>query len=113
MPEYQGPNDLSLAKDLAMLAPQEAQAFMGPNDAAERSDGVISAKYCELISIAVALTMQCAYCIDAHTKNALRQVPLGRKLQRLCLLPRLFGRAQPWDMVCLHCVCLIKLQLGR
>ncbi len=51
VPEYQGPNDLSLAKDLAKLAPQEAQAFMGPKNAAERSDGVISAKYCELTSI--------------------------------------------------------------
>ena len=29
MSEYQSPNDLSLAKDLAKLAPQEAQAFMG------------------------------------------------------------------------------------
>ena len=70
MSEYQSPDDLSLAKDLLKLAPREAQAFMGLKNTAERSDGVIPAKYRELISIGVALTTQCAYCIDAHTKNA-------------------------------------------
>jgi AhpD family alkylhydroperoxidase len=70
MPEYQSPNDLSLAKDLAKLAPQEAQAFMGLKNTTERTDGIIPPKYRELISIGVALTTQCAYCIDVHTKNA-------------------------------------------
>jgi AhpD family alkylhydroperoxidase len=32
--------------------------------------GVIPIKYRELMSIAVALTTQCAYCIDSHIKNA-------------------------------------------
>jgi AhpD family alkylhydroperoxidase len=70
MSEYQRPEDLFLAKELVRLAPKEAQAFLGLKSAAERTDGVIPAKYRELISIAVALTTQCSYCIDAHTKNA-------------------------------------------
>jgi AhpD family alkylhydroperoxidase len=70
MSEYQRPEDLSFANDLVRLAPKEAQAFLGLKAAAERSDGVIPEKYRELISIAVALTTQCSYCIDAHTKNA-------------------------------------------
>ncbi|WP_377102419.1 carboxymuconolactone decarboxylase family protein [Rugamonas violacea] len=72
MSEYQRPEDLSLAKELIRLAPKEAQAFLGLKSAAERHDGVIPEKYRELISIAVALTTQCSYCIDAHTKNAAR-----------------------------------------
>jgi len=70
MSTYQNPQDLAKAKDLISLAPKEAQAFLALKTTAERADGVIPAKYRELISIAVALTTQCAYCIDAHTKNA-------------------------------------------
>lgn len=72
MSTYQQPADLSFAKDLAALAPAEAQAFLGLKSAAERGDGLIPAKYRELISIAVALTTQCAYCIDVHSRNAAR-----------------------------------------
>jgi len=70
MPEYASPSDLAYAKDLIALAPSEAQAFLKLKAAAERADGQIPEKYRELISLAVALTTQCAYCIDAHTKNA-------------------------------------------
>lgn len=62
--------DMELAPQLVRLAPQEAQAFLGLKASAERADGAIPAKYRELISIAVALTTQCTYCIDAHTANA-------------------------------------------
>ncbi len=70
MSSYQHPEDLALARDLARLAPVEAQAFLGLKGAAERAGGAIPVKYRELISIAVGLTTQCAYCIDVHTKNA-------------------------------------------
>jgi AhpD family alkylhydroperoxidase len=70
MPEYTSPADLAYAKDLIALAPPEAQAFLKLKATAERADGHVPEKYRELISLAVALTTQCAYCIDAHTKNA-------------------------------------------
>ena len=72
MSDYQRPEDFSLANELGRLAPKEAQAFFGLKSAAERSDGLVPEKYRELISIAVALTTQCSYCIDAHTKNAVK-----------------------------------------
>lgn len=72
MPGYQQPADLAFAKELVQLAPVEAKAFLALKGAAERPDGAIPEKYRELMSIAVALTTQCAYCIDAHTKNAVR-----------------------------------------
>jgi AhpD family alkylhydroperoxidase len=34
------------------------------------ADGVIPAKYKELIAVAVALTTQCPHCIDIHSENA-------------------------------------------
>lgn len=67
---YQDPADLSRARQLAQLSPREAQAFLALKHAAERADGAIPAKYREMISLAVALTTQCAYCIDAHAKLA-------------------------------------------
>ena len=72
MPDYQKPSDLAYADDLTKYAPHEAKAFFNLKHTAERDDGVIPAKYRELISVAVALTTQCAYCIDAHVKNAAR-----------------------------------------
>ena len=68
---YQEPSDLGLAATLAELAPIEAKAFLAFNAAVERADGAIPPKYRELIAVAVALTTQCAYCLDVHTRRAL------------------------------------------
>lgn len=70
MSSYQNPQDLTLAPELIGLAPTEAKAFLGLKAAAERQGGEIPDKYRELISVAVALTTQCAYCIEAHTRQA-------------------------------------------
>jgi AhpD family alkylhydroperoxidase len=68
--EYQRPSDIGLFKELIGLAPKEGNAFMSLKHNCERPDGVIPPKYRELISIAVTMTTQCAYCIDLHIKNA-------------------------------------------
>jgi len=70
MTEYQTPKDRKYTDTLINSAPKEAAAFLNLKHTAERSDGVIPAKYRELISVAVALTTQCSYCIEAHIKNA-------------------------------------------
>ncbi len=70
MTDYQTPKDLQSVAQLAALAPVEARAFVAFNHACERQDGLIPPKYRELISLAVALTTQCAYCLDVHTRQA-------------------------------------------
>jgi AhpD family alkylhydroperoxidase len=72
MSEYQRPQDLEYAEALIKFAPKEASAFFNLKHTAERKDGVIPGKYRELMCVAVALTTQCAYCIDAHVKNAVQ-----------------------------------------
>jgi len=67
---YQSPKDRDFTKTLVNAAPEEARAFLNLKRTAERKDGAIPAKYRELISVAVALTTQCAYCIEAHIQNA-------------------------------------------
>lgn len=70
MSDYQKPSDLGLVPELLALAPTEGKAFLAFNHAAERADGAIPRKYRELIALGVAFTTQCAYCIDAHTRQA-------------------------------------------
>ena len=70
MADYQKPEDMAYVESLMKYAPQEAKAFFNLKHTAERKDGAIPEKYRELISIAVALTTQCGYCIDSHVKNA-------------------------------------------
>lgn len=52
--------------DLAPAAWKAFQAF----DAAALADGAIPAKYKELMAVAVAMTTQCPYCIEIHSKAA-------------------------------------------
>jgi AhpD family alkylhydroperoxidase len=54
---------------LGELAPEAFKAFMAFDQAAYKS-GAIPHKYKELMAIAVALTTQCPYCIEIHTKEA-------------------------------------------
>ena len=70
MTEYQTPKDRAYVNDLVNAAPKEAGAFFNLKHTAERTDGVIPIKYRELMSVAVALTTQCAYCIESHINNA-------------------------------------------
>lgn len=72
MSDYQSRADLQFIPALVGLARTEAEAFLAFNHAAQRSDGAIPPKYRELISLAVALTTQCAYCLDVHTKAAVK-----------------------------------------
>ena len=71
MYDYQSPKDRQYVDTLIRSARKEAEAFLNLKHTAERADGVIPVKYRELMSIAVALTTQCAYCIESHIENAI------------------------------------------
>jgi len=60
---------LSKLKEMEGMAPQVMKAFWA-FDTAAVAEGAIPKKYKELIAVAVALTTQCPYCIDIHSKNA-------------------------------------------
>jgi AhpD family alkylhydroperoxidase len=61
--------NLTKLKKLGELAPEAFKAFVAFDEAALK-DGVIPLKYKELMAVAVALTTQCPYCIEIHTKRA-------------------------------------------
>ncbi|WP_232424832.1 hypothetical protein [Algoriphagus resistens] len=66
MKEYQSPKDRSYTKELLESASQESAAFLNLKHIPERTYGLIPVKYWELMSIAVALTTQCAFCMESH-----------------------------------------------
>jgi AhpD family alkylhydroperoxidase len=61
--------NLTKFEKLAELAPEAFKAFVA-FDAAAVKAGAIPVKYKELMAIAVALTTQCPYCIELHTRKA-------------------------------------------
>jgi AhpD family alkylhydroperoxidase len=61
--------NLSKLKVLDENTPSAMKAFRQFNDATF-ADGALSGKVKQLISVAVALTTQCPYCIALHTKAA-------------------------------------------
>ncbi|HXX73923.1 MAG TPA: carboxymuconolactone decarboxylase family protein [Nitrospiraceae bacterium] len=56
-------------KNLEAHAPEATKAFWA-FDKASWADGAIPKKYKELIAVAVALTIQCPYCIELHAGRA-------------------------------------------
>jgi AhpD family alkylhydroperoxidase len=61
--------NLAKLKTIETNAPEGMKAFWA-FDKAAMAQGAIPVKYKELMALAVALTTQCPYCIDIHTKKA-------------------------------------------
>jgi AhpD family alkylhydroperoxidase len=62
-------SNLKKLKTLGELTPAAWEAFTA-FDKAAMADGAIPTKTKELIAVAVALTTQCPYCIEIHSKKA-------------------------------------------
>lgn len=61
--------NLQKLQRLGELAPAAWKGYQ-EFDKAAMADGALPAKTKELIAVAVALTTQCPYCIEIHTKQA-------------------------------------------
>lgn len=70
MKHYTDPTDKQFAKDIINGASKQGQAWLDFDKEVYNEETVIPSKYKELISIAVALTTQCPYCIEVHTQRA-------------------------------------------
>jgi AhpD family alkylhydroperoxidase len=83
MSEYQSPENFKHIQTLLALAPDEGQAFMEFDHAVKREGGLIAPKVREFIALAVALTTQCSYCLDVHTRAAKRHGATAAELAEL------------------------------
>jgi AhpD family alkylhydroperoxidase len=61
--------NLRRLKTLDASAPDSMKAFWA-FDRAAFADGALTVQHKQLIAVAVALTTQCPYCIELHTKAA-------------------------------------------
>jgi AhpD family alkylhydroperoxidase len=62
-------NNLAQLKDLETAAPEAMKAFWA-FDKATFAAGALTPAQKQLIAVAVALTTQCPYCLELHTKAA-------------------------------------------
>lgn len=68
---YHEHTDHRYLRNLRAGAPDTVKAFLAFDQEALKGAGkVISRKNTELMAVAVALTTQCAYCIEAHVRAA-------------------------------------------
>jgi AhpD family alkylhydroperoxidase len=67
---YHDAGDLGLLKEMRKLAPADFDAWAALNNITQSEKGAVPKKFRELIAVAVALTTQCPYCIEVHSKAA-------------------------------------------
>ncbi|WP_426988204.1 carboxymuconolactone decarboxylase family protein [Pseudarthrobacter sp. Y6] len=68
---YHEHTDHQFARNIRRGAPESFKTFMAWDKEVMRgANNTIPPKYAELMAVAVALTTQCAYCIEAHVKAA-------------------------------------------
>jgi AhpD family alkylhydroperoxidase len=67
------------------LAPEPWKAYLAFNEAAVK-DGALPHKTKELIAVGVALTTQCAYCIEVHLKAAKKAGATEQELAETALV---------------------------
>ena len=68
---YHDPGDKQYGRQIRQGAPEAFAALVSFDDAALRRPGMaIPRKYVELVALGIALTTQCVYCMEAHTRAA-------------------------------------------
>jgi AhpD family alkylhydroperoxidase len=77
--------NLAKFSTIGELAPEAFKAFVAFDEAAFKF-GVIPLKYKELMAVAVALTTQCPYCIDIHSKRAKKAGATEQELAETTLI---------------------------
>lgn len=73
MNKFTESTDKKFAKDIIAGAPNQAKAWFNFDHEVGEVETKIPFKYKELISLGVALTTQCPYCLEKHTNLAKQQ----------------------------------------
>ena len=101
MSNYQSSSDFKYLASLLKHVPNETQAFIHfDQQMIKRTDGVIPTKTRELIALAIALTTQCAYCIDVYVKGAKRAGASVDELAELISISASVRSGATMAMVC-------------
>jgi 4-carboxymuconolactone decarboxylase len=79
MDTYYDPADLARFREVGEHAPELARKFFDYYGSVF-ADGALSAREKSLVALGVALAVQCPYCIDAYTRDALSKGCDGEQL---------------------------------
>lgn len=82
--------NLAHLNTFAAASPESMRAF-GELSRLAFSDGAIPARTKELIGIAVAISKQCTYCIDAHSKKARALGVTDKELAEVAMVAAAIG----------------------
>ena len=84
---YHDHADKRFFRNLRRGAPAAVEAFQALDGAVfDNPDAAIPAKYTELIAVAVAVTTQCPYCIEAHSEAAKAQGATEQELAEAVMI---------------------------
>lgn len=78
-------SDVKRTVQLGKLDPDAFKSYRAFSDSTVK-EGALSTKFKEIIAVAVATATQCAYCIDSHTKKAIKQGATNEELAEAILV---------------------------
>ena len=78
-------SNLKSLKELNKFAPDGFKGYLNFSQTAMK-EGNLSAKFKEIIAVAVATATQCPYCIDVHSKNAMKHGATNEELAEAVLV---------------------------
>jgi AhpD family alkylhydroperoxidase len=103
---FHGVDTRARFKHMRELAPEAYRAFL-EFEQKSMADGAIPAKYKELMAIAIAHVTQCPWCIDAHTKRALRHGATEQEIAETIFVSMVLAAGAAWShggltLQCVH-----------
>ena len=110
MKNYAESTDKQFAKEIIESAPQQSKAWLNFDKEVHDTQTAIPAKYKELISIGIALTTQCPYCIEVHTLKAKEIGITQEELSETIMIAAALRSGAAVGYGLLHCSSFIKLR---
>ena len=94
------------------LAPEAFRAFLDFDQKAFK-DGAIPAKMKELMAVAIAQITQCPWCVDAHTRKALRAGASDAEIAETIFVAMAMAAGAAWSHGGLVLQCLQEHQAAQ
>ena len=90
-------DDREYMRNYKTASPELLKAYAGFTNAVFAEDGLeIPKKYRELMAVSVAISSQCQYCIDAHTKSAARAGASEAEIAEAIWVAAALGAGAAW-----------------
>jgi AhpD family alkylhydroperoxidase len=103
--EFHGVDMRTVLKRMRELVPEAYRAFLD-FDGKAFADGALSTKTKELVAIGIAHITQCPWCIDAHTKRAVKAGATDAEIAETIFVSMAMAAGAAWSHGGLTLQCL-------